>query len=295
MIEQSLYEHLIGQAELGSILASYNGDFAVFNQEAPTDIDEAWSSPQYPRIVFAVTMQDDPERGTSGNLYVDVMSSKEEGLPPPEEIEPVVRPLIDGYFFKASDGGYMAAQWDNTAYFTEANKKVAGATLTFSLRAFPVQASDEPDPVALMNEWTKKEFPTAHIIGLVTEDSPAWRPTDEAPAIYWRLVDTRSAEWIPDTYATSWFTASIRGHIMAPSYEIVNALLRYIDHTLTYSKRLIFPDQSPLMVDRNIRVQHGADALKTGQITIEGTYGVLTPRQEVNPLMHINKKLEGGA
>ena len=284
MIEQSLGDHLLVQDSLFPFLAEYGGEPAIFNQEAPDDQDDNWNSgSQYGRIVFAVDNQGDPERKVSSTLVVDF--SAEESQEPPELVEPLIRGLIDGYFFNTAESGPMYAQWTNSEYFTEPTKRVCGVTMVFSLLAFPVQTTGvSPDPIQLMNSWTKTLYPDSVVIGHDTNKPSAWKPTNEMPAFYWRTVQTDPANWIPDTYNCSWFVASIRGHVMAPDADVVSTICRNIEVVLTYSKRLIFDDNSPLMVDRNIRVANGSDPLRQGQITIAGTYGVLTPRR-VAPIL----------
>ena len=94
MIENLLYEHLQGCDALAPYLAVYDGSMAVFGQEAPADTASLWEGgSQYGRIVFSASMSDDPERTLEGTLAVDIISEK--GKYPPEEIEPVLKPLID--------------------------------------------------------------------------------------------------------------------------------------------------------------------------------------------------------
>ena len=98
MIEQALYQHLQEQEALRPFLAEYAGTMAIFSQEAPADSDPGWGQgPQYGRIVFAVDLQGDPERTMGGMLSVDILCKKGEQFP--EEVEPILRPLIHGYFF----------------------------------------------------------------------------------------------------------------------------------------------------------------------------------------------------
>lgn len=278
MIEPQLRQHLISQESLKPYLATFADQMAIFNQEAPADTDEGWGSgSQYGRILFNVQMDDDPERKVSGNMIVDVMC--EEGQQIPEEIEPIIRELIDGYFFSNPDVT-IAAQWSSSRYFTEPPKKVIGVTLTFKLLDFPTQITTDPDPIALINEWTAKELPaiigseSVRVIGR-DELPAAWKPTNELPAIFWRLGDIQPAGWIPDTYNCSWQTAQLHGHVMAPDNHRAILIARLINNTLTIKKRLIFEDKAPLMVDRNIRVTPKNDHLRIGQIVIDATYGIL--------------------
>ena len=283
MIEEALYKHLHSQTDkLSQFLATYDGKMAIFNQEAPADTSEKWGAgSQYGRIVFALDLSEDPERKYSGTLAVDVCC--EDGKQFPEEMEPIVRSVIDGYFF-STEGLTIAAQWSASNYFTTPTEKVVGVTLTFGLLAFHQQSTIYPDPIALFNAWTRKELERAlnakiHIIGYDTMEE-AWKPTKENPAIYWRLDTITSCNWIPDTYHCSWHTAVIYGHIFTGDKNQNATIARSIDNILTLKRRLIFDDYSPLMVDRNIRINLGSDEFRVGQITIDATFGILrTPKE----------------
>ena len=282
MIESALLKHLWAQTDLLSpYLAVYQGKMAIFNQEAPADTDKGWETKsQYGRLVFALDLNEDTERKYSGTLAVDVICEKGKQLP--EEMEPIVRSLIDGYFFSTEETT-MAAQWNASNYFTDATDKIIGVTLTFGMLAFPKQLTIEPDPVRLLNIWAGTELKQVlgkelRVIGHDTMED-AWKPTNEAPAIYWRLVQIHPTAWIPDTLHCSWHTAVISGHILATDKDVCAHITRQISNILTLKRRLIFEDQSPLMVDRNLRVDIGQDQMRTGQITIDAVYGILNSYQ----------------
>lgn len=285
MIERTLYQHLQNCTELAPFLAEHSGKMAIFNQEAPPDMDKGWDhGSQYGRIVFAVDMTDDPDRKISGVLQVDFMceSDKQD----PNEVEPIIRPLMDGYFFKSTEGT-IAAQWRASNYFTTTTEKIIGVTLTYDLLAFPNQTTIEPDPIALLNKWTSTSLEGVVVIG--HDYLPdVWKPAEKSVAIYWKLGQILPCSWINDTYNCSWQTAVISGHIMAPDENTAVLIARWIKSTLTVKKRLIFDDNAPLMVDRNIRVNATLDMLRTGQITLEATYGILTPPPPYNPLWHLS-------
>ena len=156
MIEKALYEHMVGYFAFDQHLATWDGTAAVVNQEVPSDTDPLWGSgSQYGRIVFMVDSTIDPARKVSSNLSVDVLCDK--GKQEPEELEPIVRELVDGYFF-TQNGDTMMAQWKSSNYFTEANEKVIGVTITFRLLAFPQSETIPPDPVGLLNSWSAESL-----------------------------------------------------------------------------------------------------------------------------------------
>lgn len=287
MIEALLYEHLKKNNDVLSGLASYNGELAVFNQESPDDMDEGWEGTQYGRIVYAVDLTDDPERQISGTLAVDVYC--ENGKQFPEDFEPIVRGLIDGYFFTTQEST-IAAQWRASNYFTEAGKKVIGVTITFDLLAFPIQATVEMDPIPLLNQWSENELSKAtelkiKVINHSDLDS-VWKPTDKEPAIYWRIISISPCSYLPETYHCIWQTAELQCNIIAESKEVMILVARYIDSILSMKKRLIFEDDSPLMID-NVQVNTTRDPMKVGQLTVHGTYGILKVYQNVGKFDHI--------
>lgn len=271
MIEQALYQHLQAQEALQPYLATYDAKKAIFNQEAPADNDKLWGTgPQYGRLVFAVDLQGDPERTMGGLLSVDILCKEDEQFP--EEIEPILRSLIHGYFF-CRDKFVAAAQWKNSSYFTEPTSKVTGCTVTFDLLAFPIITTSTPDVVARLNEWTS-QFPNVHVINHAPLPTPAWKPAGGEAAVYWRRVTVRPAVWIPNTFQTIWRAATIRGHIFAEPAE-VSTLSEKILIGLYAAKRLLKDGEAPIMVNRTNTTDDGADALRTGQLTVEATYGVI--------------------
>ena len=289
MIEQALYDHLRAQESLAAFLATYNGGPAVFNQEAPADNDALWGDgPQYGRIVYMVDMQGDPERIMSGTLTVDIMCK--ENLQFPEEIEPVLRGLIHGWFF--SSGTFtVEAQWTKSSYFTEPTDKVTGCTVAFELLAFPITSTGSPDVIARINEWSGA-IDGLHVINYDELPAAAWTPSGTDSAIYWRLVTDREAGWIPDTFQTIWRTSTVRGHIFSASRAIADTVARNIITKLYTDKRLMCAGESPIMVNRRNTADYGANPLRTGQLTVEATYGIIVHTEADPGLMNIYFKEE---
>lgn len=284
MIEEALYNHLKSQSALFPLLATYNGEPAVFNQEAPADTDPLWGDgAQYSRIVFAVDIQGDPERAMGGTLTVDVMCKDGKALP--EDLEPLVRGFIDGYFF--SSGTFtVAAQWKSTSYFTEPTEQVSGCTIGFVLLGFPVITTDAPDIVDRFNEWSAA-LDGLHVINHDPLPQTAWKP-DETSALYWRVVQDKECTWIPSTFQTLWRTAHVRCHIFSKDNATAAKVARDLIVRLHSCKRLFKEGESPIVVNRDNTVENGADPLKTGQVTIEATYGIIIHIDEGDPIININ-------
>lgn len=285
MIEEALYEHLKAQTELAEHLASYNKAPAVFSQEAPADTDPLWGAgPQYGRIVFAEDLRGDPARTMGGTLAVDIMCHKDNQFP--EDIEPIVRKLIDGYFF--SNGTFtVSAQWKTSQYFTEPKDHVTGCTVAFELLAFPVLTTVQPDVIARLNEWSGA-FENVVVINHDRLPKTAWKPSGSEVAVYWRKMQEKPAGWIKDTYATIWRTATVRGHIFAEDEATTEIIGRQLVTALYASKRLMKDGEVPIMVNRNNTLNSDADALREGQMTVEATYGIIVYNPPSGVIEHIN-------
>ncbi len=272
MIEQALYKHLQAQESLRPFLATYKKKMAIFNQEAPADKDPGWAKgSQYGRVVFAVDLQGDPERTMGGMLSVDISCDEDKQFP--EDIEPIIRALIHGYFF--SSGTFtVSAQWKNSSYFTEPTNHVTGCTVTFDLLGFPVITTSSVDAVARMNEWCAN-IPHVHVINYKPLPADAWKPSEGESAVYWRRVQIAPAGWIPDTFQTIWRTATLKGHIFSETLAEASDLAEDITIRLYAAKRLLKAGEAPIMVNRKNTTDNGSDPLRTGQVTVEATYGVI--------------------
>lgn len=275
MIEQALYEHLKAQEELLPFLATYANKPAIFSQEAPPDNDKNWGpGPQYGRIVFSVDIKGDPARTAGGTLMVDILCHKDQDTPGyPEDIEPIIRRLIHGYFF--SSGTFaVAAQWSISEPFTEPQKQVTGCTVSFDLLAFPVLTTTGLDVVARLNEWTS-QIEGLHVINYDELPAGAWKPGPGESAIYWRRLRDGPSSLIRDRYAMIGRTATIKGHIFAEDIAAASAVANDLTIRLYTAKRLLKPPESPIMVDERITQDDGADPLRTGQLTVEATYCIM--------------------
>lgn len=287
MIEQALLQHLQSQAVLRPFLTTYGDDdtMAIFNQKAPDDKDSFWGKGvQYGRIVFAVDLQGDPERTMGGLLTVDILCNGDEQFP--EDIEPIIRALIHGWFF--SSGTFtVSAQWKASNYFDQPPEKVTGCTVTFDLLAFPILTTANPDVIARFNAWSA-ELPSIHVINHDPLPAAAWRPTGDEIAVYWRVASQAPAKWIRDTYHTLWRMATVKGHIFAENPETAAIVASDLAVKLHAVKRLLKPGEVPIMTHRNNTVNSGADSLKTGQLTVEATYAVIVPHRCDGTINNIN-------
>lgn len=287
MIEEALLHHLRGQEDLTDFLTTYADQPAVFSQEAPCDKDDKWGAgPQYGRIVFAVDLQGDPERIVSGTLVVDILCKKGEQFP--EDIEPILRPLIHGYFF--SNGTFVvSAQWKNSAPFDEPTDHVIGCCVSFDLLAFPVLTTSPLDVIARLNEWTS-EIEGLYVINYDELPASAWKPKSGETAVYWRHLSVGPSQKIRDRYAAIWRTSTIKGHIFAEDIAKASAVADDLAIRLYTAKRLLKPPESPIMVDDRNTQDYGADPLRTGQLTVEATYCIPRYKQNSATINHIQRE-----
>lgn len=292
MIEQALYQHLQEQDSLRPFLAEYASKMAIFNQCAPSDRDEAWNEgTQYGRIVFTVDLSGDPARTMGGRLALDILCQDGEQFP--EEIEPILRPLIHGYFF-CHEKFVVSAQWKDTRPFTEPANQISGCTVIFDLLAFPV-SNYSPHVVTQFNEWSSS-FDNLLVINRDQLPAAAWKPKDGQSAVYWRIAKEEQCRWIPTTFSTVWMTAVVKGYIFSETpteaAEVANRIMirLYTDKRLKKDGELLRAGESPVMVNQKITVDNGADPLKVGQLTVEATYGVIVHREPTDEvkLQHFN-------
>ena len=270
-IEDIIANHLCSQFNNGT-LAQYADTPAVFNTQAPDDMDEYWNDAQYPRVIFDLNMQADAERKISGQLLIDVMCENETSSVQPEELESIARTAVDGCFF-SNETLTISAQWNSSDVFNENDNKVSGITLVFDILAYPVQETEEPDPVSAVNLWLKTLYPKAYVIGKDVL-SEVWIPNDEAPAIYCRLSNVLESSRIKSTAAVTWLCATMNINIIAPSEKVRSIMIKHSIQILQNATRLILNDGSPMLID-NVSGNMAADPLREGQIQIKATYGVL--------------------
>lgn len=106
--------------------------------------------------------------------------------------------------------------------------------------------------------------------------------------MYWRLVQDAPASWIPDTFQTIWRTATIKCHIFSEDNATAAAVARNIAIQLYTDKRLIKSGETPIMVNTQNTQDYGADPLRTGQLQVAATYGIIVHRDDGGVINNIN-------
>ena len=278
-MEEIIYQYLCECEELVAYLTKWSDTPAVFQTKAPDDTDDSWNDgTQYPRLIFDLNMQSDAERKISGQLMVDVMCEDVSESIQVEDIETVVKELVDGCFFSNSDLT-ISAQWNSSNPFEQGDDDVIGTTLVFDVLAYPKQTTTAPDPIAATNLWLKTLYQDANVIGRDTLPT-TWKPTDESPAIYCSLFRLGESPRLKSTYSVDWIGAELHINVMAPSESMRATISKQVVQILSHATRIMLNDGSPMLIDK-VTSNLAADPLRTGQIVVNATYGVLTEKSGI--------------
>lgn len=283
-MEEIIYNYLVSNESITEKLTRYQDIPAVFNREAPAATNSEWKAgQQYPRIIFGLDMQEDPERKTSGTLIMDVYISNDIFL---EDIIPAVADAVSGRFF-SDEKDTIAVMWRQNEPFSTAEdgSEISGSTITFDVVSFPAQHLSFPCPVTAVDTYLKNLFPDYVVMG---EDhiSGVFQATDESPVLYTRLQQINPGTY-PGTYHCTWYNPVMVVHVIAPSITVRECVLKQIIENMQRDIRIMMPDKAPMMLQR-VAVTMGADQLKIGQLVIEGTYGILREYPEIDPIKNIN-------
>lgn len=283
-LHDMIFQRLTHDAQLGTLLASYDNRPAVFYQRPATDEDEKWGTQQvgeqeivvqYPRIDYFVDLQENPARNTSGVLMMHVWCDVVYGAEP-EDIDARVRELFHTAFAQTDDYAYCLAWLRSDAFEIKAKDdetvRTYGVTILFDIMACPSQATLYPDPIKGMNEWTKKVIPTATVIGLDT--FTGWlMPTRETPVIYWRIVSQAKSK---QHFTHTWLEIVIEGHVYCRDAADRLYTLVQLNTAYALADHITLEDTSPLFL-KTFTVQPHMNYIVTGQIRASGYFGLLQP------------------
>ena len=288
-LEDRIYNRLTGSNNLQRELTSYDGKPAVFYLTAPDDKATGWKQKkQYPRIDYAVDLQRNPERKTSGVLTLNILCT-DEGKPP-EELEPIVRQLLCGVFLLPDNAPPFALSWARSDAFdqqrSDGDGLITGITVSFDVYAFPTQTTSDPDPILAMHHYIEQNAPEAFVIGGRNTVAEEYTPTAKSPAFYFRLEQIQRQR---ETNTVAWMDAVIACHIFADGEEI--AWLKAITDALAVAGEVIMLDNSPMFIT-NIKADSTLDALTTGQLRIYCRFGILRQQTYHHPLLHANREYE---
>ena len=264
-LEGLVYRQLAGDAALIERLARWNGAPAVFELTSVRGADDDWESSEYPRIVFILDRTADPELDIVGRVAVEVWVDGDTGLL--AAIGERVLALLDFASFHADDGVYGLRLETITSLAPQdpSDDDLAGKGLAFVLAQFPAQETFEPDPVEVLNEWTRLTFPALQV------DPESWVPTDTSPAVYWRLAGATVAG---QQAAGSWIDAQVGGHVQAPSASVRLTWTRRLFEALAVTRELESGERAMIYLRRPITADSGADPQREGQIRVTCRFGI---------------------
>lgn len=136
----------------------------------------------------------------------------------------------------------------------------------FSL-AWLLHTPIDPDPVEAMKDWTESHFNE-------TQTNPLnWNPTDEKPALYWRVASITSVE--PMSWG-AWINATLRGHLIATSIDRRGKWLDLVVRQLALDARTRLSDNSK-MTFQSVSADGSYDPFGEGQIMLNVRFGILQP------------------
>ncbi|MEK3870182.1 3'-phosphoadenosine 5'-phosphosulfate sulfotransferase [Paenibacillus sp. FSL M7-0831] len=136
----------------------------------------------------------------------------------------------------------------------------------------------EPDPASALSAWTAQRFPS------MQTDPRSWNPSDETPALYWRLDATRSVQTMP---WGAWIDATMRGHMLVPNAPARNGWLDRTVRQLALDGQVTMQDQSRMMIQR-VNADSSLDPFRAGQIALDVRFGILRPAMHAERLNHIH-------
>ena len=198
-MESVIRRRLKDNSELCALLAkqltSMGIEPAIYCHKAPDDV--GLQEGNYPQIIFAVDKFTDAIHGVAGLLTVDVITSQETSEP-----EPLVRESLEGVFFNPPDDEIFLLKWSKTEIYTEPASErlplIIGATMTFEIYEFPDAATNTPDPILALQEWTRNL--NVIVIGL-SDCGELFIPTRDKPAFYF---DVQEERLVNQTHTTIW-------------------------------------------------------------------------------------------
>ena len=285
MIEDLIYTALMESEEIADMIAVFDGEPAIFYQQAPHDMEDLWYGEQYPRIDYTVDWQFDPERKASGTLSVNVWCLNNQPITP-EEIEKHVKACFKDLFLTV-DGETYSTAWNRSDAFDAGGGNeplTIGTTITFDILAFPVQYTTIPDPIEGQNLWIKGVVPDALVIG-VDGMPELLRATADEPVIYCRMIGDMSN--MRNSYAVAWMVVTIGIHVFAPDTTVRQTICRRIVNALSLEGEVLLTDDSPMIIQKTT-ITTASDPLRTGQISVTGQYGVLRRESPCETIQSVN-------
>ena len=281
-MEETIKRRLIDSEELTAKLATAHTDYgevpAIFYQKAPADTD----SPEnlYPQIIFSADKFSDAVHGVAGLLTVEVISTQYKE--PPDEIEKMVRGLLEGVFFKRQDGEIFSLSWQKTDVFTEPASErtplIVGVETTFEIYEWSSAVTQSPDPIDSINHWAQFFDENLMVIGL-TEFENYFIPSREKPAAFFDMQTIRLSE---QKSSSIWLEGVINAHVFAPTVKARREWLLALQRGLIAQGRITMDDGSPMHLQRS-EINFQATEIQ-GQLQTTWAYGVIREYPYAHPI-----------
>ena len=285
-MERLIKRRLAEDEELISQLASYGNGPAIFYGKAASDTD-SWQN--YPYIVLMADKFSDAQHGIAGMLTVDIICSSM--APQPADIEPLVRKLLEGVFFRGEE--IFLLQWSKSDLFQEQNAErtalVVGMTMTFEIRELPNGETSTPDPIKALNAWAACWNKNLAVIGLSDFDE-IFVPSREHPALW--ISQKKLSMSRQQMGVTVFVTAGINFHVFAPGVQIRREWLIELYHSLVFVKAIELDDRSPLRL-QTCDFDFGADEIQ-GQLKTSWEFGIFRRINYEHPLEKLDVEHAGG-
>lgn len=258
--EEALYNYLKTALREGietlykdESLGNWNKQVAFFYQNVPAESDKDWQGVQYPQIIYDVDWQDQPDRIDYGrlNIWINVLDKTVE----PVVLAELIKEKLKSVFFNTTYSVYSQS-WEVTEFYEYEGEVplIRGAHLIFDVLGFPDQRTYlVPDPVVGINEYLKKRFPEALVIGLdeMPEVFIPGKVSDEIldgqekpnpyAVIFLRTVNLTNAG--KDTKAFRWTNYTGAVHVIASDYLTMRKTLGRIIQSILIDGETPFFDE----------------------------------------------------
>lgn len=275
----AIRNRLMSDEFLCGLLAKFGDEPAIFYQKAPADAD---AEINYPHVIISVDKFFDAQKGLAGMLNVDIMTSQMTTAP--EEIERVIRPKLEGVFFRPHEGEIFCLKWQRSDVFTERASErtplIIGVTMSFEIYEFPLAETNAPDPIAGLNHWAE-HFGVA-VIGL-TDFEETFEPTRDTPAIYF---DAQKIRLVEQQSSLVWLDAVINMHVFAPDVRSRRGWLAHLNHELLIHGTIFANDGSPMLLEEMEYLWAASEV--QGQIQYKFRYSVPRKFPYAHPLNELN-------
>ncbi len=278
-LKQLIYKRLIDTKEIWSLCAEYAGRPAIFDTEAPSDQQSGWNGrTQYPRINIILDMQANEERSSSGTLIITIYTERTSMVI--LELEAMVKSCFRDLLISPSDGGPYSFAWSRTEPFT-LQGNIMGMEIAFDIMEYSGQQTTDPDPVVALSRYIKEMYPESLVLGI---DRPGeFADASEAPVFYCRIVTMNKADG-HNMNTVAWMDCRIAVHLLCPDKAANLKMVAALTHHLSVDERIILLDGSSMNIPE-VRLDKGADYLKTGQLYISGRFGLLKYREKPHTII----------